>query len=517
MLIGIYIALIISRTFADYDSITVDSMKLELTSMFDDKGVCSYFLKADLVSDIKSIAVDWKVCHERLISTSKRLTVMSYAHPIFEIRSEASRCLLLLKNYTIAIFTNQKFYEKLLEGPNQPENPISNYLLRQFELQGNLLSPDKRIVLVNINHALDEKIALLSDCIKESPETCHLKYEKFDHILRLRNMKSQALGFKSHASFRFYQDSRLAISPENVHQFLQGNLLSDSPPDLSSYNQVNEAYSLREISASALGLIANFLNLRISPLSNASVWHQSVFVFEVVDNDFDDGTKVRCNIYMDLFKRTGKMNSGATYLLDVPSSLYDSASVVIMTSFEDTIVDFKKVKSLFHELGHAFQICLGRSEYVGLLGYPLDFAEMVSQFFELWTYYLFLDKSIAVHAIHQELSRKNSEQLVLALFDIEAHSSPFRIESLNLYSRLCAKYKVHFSPESDWHFSHLLRGYDAGYYSYYWSKKHYVDFIYKKRNEIINNLEFGKCFKKCILWEGDLRKVHESIVCLEQC
>ncbi|KAJ2975479.1 hypothetical protein NQ176_g5497 [Zarea fungicola] len=259
-----------------------------------------------------------------------------------------------------------------------------------------------------------------------------------------------------------------------------------------------------------------------------SAWHEDVLGWAVWDTRAGadrDGIEFIGYLYMDLLSRKHKykgsqnVNIQSSYLKENGDRVFPATA--IMCSFprpapdEVTLLTHDNVISLFHECGHAMHDLMSRTKYSEFHGWnsPPDFNEIPSMLFENWCWleetirhvsrhYTTLDpkylqkwlqrhpgcppppEKLADSDIQRLIgSRRQStiqwylSQLFFSRFDLAVHSCSSEeeckeLELAKLYYTLQQKFYMQPIPNpDDWghpeaNFRHLLKGHDAGLYSY---------------------------------------------------
>lgn len=257
-------------------------------------------------------------------------------------------------------------------------------------------------------------------------------------------------------------------------------------------------------------------------------------------------------------------------------SRYYPATVLVTTfqksnTAKPSLLQREEVQTIMHELGHGMHQLTSRVKYSrdhGPEGTPPDFFEAPSQMMENFAY---------VPAVLQRLSRhwsylspaakeawmkeqnntsaqqpaekfpeqlandvrrnKNAwaaidtlSQLVLAMYDMalhepKSHKDAEAIDSTSLYYHMKKNITTVDGPEvlgQGWHwghrqaiFSHIMDGYEAGYYSYLWSQVYCVDLFYTGFKPNPFSREAGTRFRRTVLEPGgtkDLEGVLEEFL-----
>ncbi len=252
------------------------------------------------------------------------------------------------------------------------------------------------------------------------------------------------------------------------------------------------------------GLTERLFNVRAVPADGeASVWHEDVRFFHVIDAD---DRKV-ASFYLDPYSRPAEKRGGA-WMDDCIGRGAESGALQLPVvhlccngsppvAGRPSLMSFSEVTTLFHEFGHGLQGMLttvNYTEVAGTRGIEWDAVEIASQFMENWCYEEKTLKGMAKHfetgeTLPDDLFQKivaartfragsnMLRQLEFGVTDMSLHhtydpatdGSPFE-----LHHRIAEKIGVmSVHPENRFlcAFSHIFAGeYAAGYYSYKWSE-----------------------------------------------
>jgi len=229
-------------------------------------------------------------------------------------------------------------------------------------------------------------------------------------------------------------------------------------------------------------------------------YHPEARVFEVSN---DDGSPVGLYVY-DLYTRDSKrggawMNSliSQSELLGHPVIVTNNLNVPKPAAGSPTLLTFDEVNTLFHEFGHALHGLFARVTYPKAAGTNVfrDFVEFPSQVNEMWMLWPEVLANYAVHfetgepmpaafveKLHASASFNEgfatSEYLAAALLDQAWHAitaddevtdvEEFEARALSAVGLDNPAVPTRYSST---YFAHTFAGgYDAGYYSYIWSK-----------------------------------------------
>ncbi|KAK0385539.1 hypothetical protein NLU13_6719 [Sarocladium strictum] len=250
--------------------------------------------------------------------------------------------------------------------------------------------------------------------------------------------------------------------------------------------KIAEYFPLNHVKPAMLDIFASFLQLKFIPaqpeLICQSKWHDDV---EAWGN--------QC------------VNLQSGYSKDDGTRVYPAT--ILMCSFAKEshaptpLLEHSQLVTMFHELGHGIHDLISRTSYTAFHGYraPPDFAEAPSVMLENWCWlpdelkrlschYTTLDsptpESIPDNMISNLIKSRSLNrgrwflrQLALSRYDLAVHtpSDHQSCENMDLgaiFSQIYDPLSLdnHLSPEQRGYphadFTHLVSGYDAGYYSY---------------------------------------------------
>lgn len=265
--------------------------------------------------------------------------------------------------------------------------------------------------------------------------------------------------------------------------------------------QLRQYLQLDNVIAAAFYCADKLFGLKFTAVENAPRYHPDVRVHEVTDRK---GNHVAVFLG-DYFARTGK-RSGA-WMSSFRSSHAMGAKpvrpiVVNVMNFarggdgEPTLISWDDARTLFHEFGHGLHGMLSETVYPSLAGTSVsrDFVELPSQIYEHW----FTEPEVLERfALHYKTGKPMPKTLVnklkkaetfnqgfatveflsCALLDMDLHAkneagatgldiAKFEASALAAIGMPREITMRHRLP----HFTHIIGGYAAGYYSYMWSE-----------------------------------------------
>lgn len=341
--------------------------------------------------------------------------------------------------------------------------------------------------------------------------------ERLAQMIRLRQRHAQLLGYATHADFQC--EPRMAKTAAAVKEFLddiagklipaarreladlvaikQRTLRLEKPAPIHFYEtaywsnkslkerydvdseQVKEYFPLARVLEGMFRVYQDLLGLQFSLVPNVELWHPDTKLYEM-----HDGQRLIGHFALDLHPREGKYGHAASFS---PTSGF----MVLVCNFprDPGLLSHLEVETLFHEFGHVCHGLLsnGRWKSENGLCAALDFVEMPSQLFEEWAWTSIvpipndLFKKLLAARQHMQ-ANYYLQQAVHALYDVRIHSQPTNtpVEPAHLaqlHRNMTLEYEAMVLPDDSifvagW--GHMA-DYDAGYYSYLWSKVYALD------------------------------------------
>lgn len=394
----------------------------------------------------------------------------------------------------------------------------------------------------NNNNELDNK-ALLSE------------------IINLRIQKAQLLGYPTYSDFVLEErmaknpanvmslltqvwDAALPVAQKEVEQMQQiinqenGNFklqswdwwyyaekLRKQKYDLDD-SELRPYFKLENVRDGAFTVINKLYGLTFNAIENIPLPHPDAQAYEVTDRD---GSYLGV-MYMDFFPRESKQGGAWQGEYRVHQVLPDGEEIhpVVTVVYNFTrpsgdmpsLINFDEVETLFHELGHALDGLFAKNTYP-VTFIPTDFVELPSQILEHWSTEREVLKMYAVHyqtgepipdALIEKINNSryfnqgfnNVEYLAASLLDISYHTlsdtgaidiEKFEANYLNqlgLIEEIEPRYRSTY-------FTHIIGGYESGYYSYLWSAVLDNDAYEAFQEKGIFDQETADSFRKNIL------------------
>jgi Zn-dependent oligopeptidase len=263
-------------------------------------------------------------------------------------------------------------------------------------------------------------------------------------------------------------------------------------------NEVKQYFPVKTVIQGVLDVYQTVLNLDFKKTKNPDVWHEDVSEYKVYDKVTGD---LMGKFYLDLFPREGKFKHFAVFpilerrekdaktLLPITAMLGNFAKP---TKDKPALITHDEVETFFHEFGHLMHVVSNNTKYArfGLDGVLLDFIEVPSQMLENWAWkeetlthlsghYEDPDRKLPADLLKRMIDAKlldagifQTRQVFYALIDMLYHTQKVEdttAEFRKLYKEITG-FEVPAGTYPEAGFGHLMGGYEAGYYSYMWSK-----------------------------------------------
>jgi peptidyl-dipeptidase Dcp len=353
-------------------------------------------------------------------------------------------------------------------------------------------------------------------------------------ILALRAERAKLLGYPTHAHWRL--EDTMAKKPEAVLELLEkvwkpavarvrqevaemqavadkeGKKIRIKPWDYHYYaekvrkqkynldeSEIKPYLQLSKLQEATFWVAGKLFGFEFEPVTNASVFHPAVKVWEVTDGKSGDHVGL---FYFDPWARSGKRSGAWMSAYRQQHQLGEDISPIVSnnTNFlkgkpdAAVLISWDDARTLFHEFGHALHGLASRVTYPSLAGTSVarDYVEFPSQFIENLVGTTELLERFARHhetgkPIPRELVErierastfkqgfKTVEYLASAIVDMKIHLAGAKkidpdafekktLEELGMPDELVMRHRL---P----HFLHIFAtdSYSAGYYSYLWS------------------------------------------------
>lgn len=306
---------------------------------------------------------------------------------------------------------------------------------------------------------------------------------------------------------RLYKEQQTSLDNETVRQYFQ----------------------LDTVTAGIFQIYQQFLSVKFTDVTADHVnelWHETVQLFQV--NDLRSG-ELMGYFYLDLFPRSGKYGHAAVFPFIRKSSETIPVCAMACNFTREKGLTHDEVVTYFHEFGHVMHNVCSDVELMSFGGTATarDYVEMPSQCFERWCYALEPLRILSGGSIPDEIVDKinqqsklcngyhYSRQLVFALTDMYIHSTRWNEPPNDVYNAMMREV-LRLEPVEGMRFmetfSHLMGGYQAGYYGYLWSEVYCEDVYWTCVTGHELDSEVGIKYRKEILSYGGSRDEMDGLV-----
>ncbi|HXM19295.1 MAG TPA: M3 family metallopeptidase [Candidatus Tumulicola sp.] len=295
--------------------------------------------------------------------------------------------------------------------------------------------------------------------------------------------------------------------------------------------EVRQYFPVEKVIAAVLGIYQKMLSVRFQEITPPDAWAPEVKEFSIVDAA--SGTPIGW-FYLDLYPRPGKYGHFANFGLRpgrvLPDGSYQRPVSSIVGNWplpeagKPALLSHDEVVTFFHEFGHCMHGTLSKAKYETLYGTNVrtDFVEAPSQMLENWMWQPSILKEVSSNVktgaplpdalIAKMIALKHVDDGVqwttqdfYATFDMTIHSAGAHVDTTKTWFDLRSKLTAFSAipgtyPQAS--FGHLMGGYDAGYYSYMWSKVFAQDMFTKFQAGGLESPVVGMQYRTDILEPG---------------
>ncbi|MBV6288167.1 M3 family metallopeptidase [Pseudomonas aegrilactucae] len=307
------------------------------------------------------------------------------------------------------------------------------------------------------------------------------------------------------------------------------------PLALSS-EEVRGYFPLEQVLQAMRQLAQTLFGVQLTPASALQAWHADVRCFEVVQ-----GHALVGYLYMDVVTRPGKDDYAWSLRVwnrhvDAEGGFHKGVAALFCAvergdGVVPPLLTHLDLRKLYHEFGHCLhQLLVATTDYrlsdIDTLG-P-DGVEFFSELLERWCWSAQYLAGISHHyqtgqalpssTVQAFLDQQKLQEgltfardLARARFDLHLHGEPDVSRSLQ------QQVAEHFDavlplPLGDFErpaqaFDHLVSGYEAGYYSYLWSRVYAIDAFARFEREGVLNPETGRALLEAIVAPGAGRTI----------
>ena len=286
--------------------------------------------------------------------------------------------------------------------------------------------------------------------------------------------------------------------------------------------------------AAVLAIYQHLLGVRFSPIQNAIAWYPNVTEYAVTDTA---SGKFLGSFFLDLYAREGKpggaFNDPIVPVRRLSNGTYRPPLCAMVVSDwpaavagQPVLLTHDDVTTFFHEFGHNMAALLTTAPYESLTQFQQDFVEAPSQMLENFTWDPgvlkqitsnvdtgrpmpddLIAKLVASRCATDRLCNAYAavRQISLSILDLDYHTQGPHVDTTAVYASV-VRQTTPLAPLPGSHmqasFSHLMGGYDAGYYTYLWSLVYAQDMFTAFRQGGLDNPVVGMRYRETILAPG---------------
>ncbi|MHA1908973.1 MAG: M3 family metallopeptidase [Candidatus Thorarchaeota archaeon] len=304
-------------------------------------------------------------------------------------------------------------------------------------------------------------------------------------------------------------------------------------------NDVKKYFPMDAVVKGVLEIYQKVLNLEFVKNDNPDTWHEDVTEYKVIDKISGNTMGV---FYLDLYPRDGKFKHYAVFTI-LNRRIKDGNALLPITSMvanfqkptdtKPSLLTHPEVETFFHEFGHLMHVVTNKAKYArfGLGGVLPDFIEVPSIMLENWVWKEEVLTLISGH--YEDRTRKLPKDLLDRMLDAKLADTGILQLRQVFYSLIDMLYHTETpeDPTSEFHrlfkeitgftvpdgtipeasFGHLMGGYEAGYYSYLWSRVYAQDLFTKFEKNGFMDEKTGLEYREKILAPGGSRDPDEMV------
>ncbi len=266
---------------------------------------------------------------------------------------------------------------------------------------------------------------------------------------------------------------------------------------------ISQYFPVEHVERAVFDIYSKLLGVTYEKREHPNVWSPDVTEWAVTDKA--TGRYIG-DFYLDLFPRPGKYEHFASFPLLPNRILPDGRKRPPLDAIignwpkpapgRPAVLTHDDVETFFHEFGHDMATMLATTPYETLSsGFRSDFVEAPSQMLENWVWDPAILKELSSNvttgeplpddaiakiraARYVNYAYGTTGQLVYATVDMRYHTSGPHVDTTAVWRDVDAtEYPLALAPgvHPQAAFTHIMGGYDAGYYGYLWSKVYAQD------------------------------------------
>jgi Zn-dependent oligopeptidase len=295
---------------------------------------------------------------------------------------------------------------------------------------------------------------------------------------------------------------------------------------------VKEYFPFERVKQATLDAYQKLLGVVFKRRFDVKFWHPDVQLYDV----YDASGEYLSSFILDLYPREGKYGHAAVVEVTFgrhEGNSYRAPLAAMMANFpkpsaaNPSLMSHGEVETFFHEFGHIMHFTLTKARYKAQSGFnvAMDFVEAPSQMLENWVWDAEMLTRFSHHyktgdPMPKDLIKRMIDarlfgeawsvrsQLILTSLDLIVHTKNVK-DPVALYAKLDKNLMGIAPPKRQlWiaGFGHIAGGYDAGYYSYLWSKVYAQDMFTRFEKEGVRNPKTGRDYRRWILEKGSSMK-----------
>jgi Zn-dependent oligopeptidase len=280
------------------------------------------------------------------------------------------------------------------------------------------------------------------------------------------------------------------------------------------------------------------LGFTFKKITNASVWHEDVEMYEVYE-----GEKLKGRFYLDLYPRLHKEGDFYETTISSGKAIAGSHEIPVAllvgnftsaTKTQPSLLTFGELTTLFHEFGHIVNAMSYEGEFAFQSDAKDDFVEAMSQIFENWIWDYDVLASFARHYKTGEVLPKelfnnmlNAKNLLSGFNTIR--SLRYCLYDMNLYDKydparpvstdkiwqdidkeigVMPLYVQNTHPQASW--THINTN-PVYYYGYVWSQVYAQDMFTQFQKDGLTDTNTGMRYRNLILANGIQRDIEKAV------
>lgn len=348
----------------------------------------------------------------------------------------------------------EQFKTQYRQAPGRYEIPIINATNETVMSNAVEEATRKGYFMKFNNRASDKNLAILDSLVKKRHELAKLmgytSYAAYSLVPRMAKTPGTVWEFINDlvelSKEKAIADMRLLETQKRADSNIR-NKLPLYPWDLAFYKEqlVKKKYQLDNEALKAyfpmdqclkgmFDIYQELLGLQFKKITNPSVWHEEVEMYEVYEGD-----KLRGRFYLDLYPRPNKETWFYGITLTGGKSTvkgYELPVAMLLGNFnrpagsQPALISRNELKILFHEFGHIANTISYHGEFWSQSNSQDDFSEAMSQCFENWLWDYDILSSFAKHYKTGETLPKATFQKMLAARNVGS-----RLQTINMLRR----------------------------------------------------------------------------------